>query len=245
MEIVGMNELKEQLRTVMNNAEAYQLGAVKIPNFALNISRGNGQSTIAEYITDLLYMNKLRKFCGLDALLEYRLDGSLRQLKRIFEDINGNAVYANDYHGCIAIDISSLSEYANEYQVDFFIEKLVKVSESATIIVFYDDSLGIHMAQVKARVVVALGNCLDIVSHYNSSDLAGIVASNITNRGIDMENGKEMRRLLINIVEKTNVTSVKQAIALSDNLVLYADFSSFVPKLDMNMISEHISSIKL
>ncbi len=245
MDIIGLKELKQQLGMMMDNIEAYRIGAVKIPNFALNISRGNGQSTVAEYITDLLHKNKLRMFCGLDALLEYRLDGSLKQLKRVFEDIKGNAVYTNDFQGCIAIDVSSLSEYANEYQVDYFIEKIVEVSESATIIIFYDDSLGIHMEQVKNRVVASLGSCLDITSYFNTSDLTDIVTSIIIDRGINLEINEKMRCLLKSIIESTNVTSVQQAIALSDNLVLYADYSSFVPRLDSNMINEHISSIRL
>lgn len=243
MNIVGMNELKEQLEIITNDATAYRIGAARVPHFACSIAPGNGQTTVAEYITYFLFKNRLRSFCGLDNLLEYRLDGSLKQLKKVFENIHANTVYSNEFQGVISIDITCLSEYSNEYQVDFFLEEIVKIGANATIIIFYDDSLGKKMEQVKNRVVEVL-NCKDIISHYTTSDLASILANIIIEKGIDLEIGKEMDYLLRSIVEDVNVTSVKDALKLAETFVFYADYSSFIPRLDAKMIRKHFANIK-
>jgi len=243
MDIVGNNELKKQLSMINDNAEAYRIGAVPVPNFVLNIRDGEGQTTVAEYITYFLYKNRLRSFCGLDNLLEYRLDGSLKQLKKVFESIHGHAVYTNEFYGVISISIAQLYLCSNEYQVDYFLEEIVKVAEHATIIIFYDDSLGKKMDQVKNRVVEVL-NCQDIVSHYTTSDLASILTNIIIEKGIDLERGKEMDNLLRSIVEDANATSVKAVLKLAETFVFYADYTNFIPRLDAKMISKHISNIK-
>ena len=117
MKVIGLEGVKKEMDRITARAEAYRKGGAKVPNIVVNISKDNGQSYVADYITSVLYEYKLRKFCGLDMILEYRLDGTLKNVKQVFEDIAGNAVYTNEYEGVVAIDVSALSEYVNEFQV--------------------------------------------------------------------------------------------------------------------------------
>ena len=63
----------------------------------------------------------------LDLFLEYTLDGTLPQMRQVFADIDACAVYTNGFEGVVAVDITALSEYAEEEQAAFFLEGIEKV----------------------------------------------------------------------------------------------------------------------
>lgn len=246
MKLIGLDELKNQLSEITSNADAFRKGGAKVPNIVINLAHDNGQSIVAEYITSVLYDYKLRPFHGLDTLLEYRLDGSLRQIKRIFDDISSNAVYTNEYEGVVAIDISALSEFINEFQVDYFVEKIGPVSQNATVIIYYDDSLGKRMHLIKERIVETMGNFIDVsVSPYSVKEYSEIVVQNILDRGIEVDTGDDLENVLCRVVDTYHVTSAKQAVAVAEDLVFCADYSSFTPRIDSKMVSEHFSNSKV
>lgn len=245
MKLVGLDELKNQLSEITRKVDVFRKGGAKVPNVVMNLAHENGQSIVAEYFTSVLYDNRLRSFHGLDSLLEYRLDGSLKQIKQIFEDISSNAVYTNEYEGVVAIDISTLSEYINEFQVDYFVEKIGSVSQSATVIIYYDDSLGKRMQLIKERIVEAMGNCIDVsVAPYSVKDYSEIVVQNIMERGIEVDTD-EMEDILCKVVNTYHVTSAKQAVAVAEDLVFCADYSSYTPRIDSKMVSEHFCNGKV
>lgn len=243
MNIVGHVELKKHLKAVTDNAEAYRRGAIKPPNFIMNISRGNSQSIVAEYITSTLSDYQIRKFYGLDNLLEYKLDGSLNQLKYIFENqIISRAVYSNTFVGVIAFDISALAEHAYEYQADYFMDQISLVSQEATLIIYYDDQLGKPIEQIIQRIIESVRNCIDIrVKPYTTKEYSNIVVENIRERDIEIVYGKEMENLLCKIIDLNHISTAKQAISVADKLVLIADYSNRVPRIDMKIVNKYYS----
>lgn len=246
MKLVGLNELKDQMAAIVSKADAYRKGGARVPHVVMNLTHDNGQSMVADYITSVLYENDLRKFCGLDILLEYRLDGSLRQMKQVFEDVTCNAVYANEYEGVVAIDISALSEFINEFQVDYFVERIGMVSQNATVIIYYDSSLGKRMDLIKERVVDAIGNHIDVsVDPYSQKEYSEIVVQNIRERGIEVDLEEEFEKILCSVVAKYDVSNAKQAVAVVEALAFCVDYTSFVPKINTKMLSEHLGNGKV
>ena len=246
MKLVGLEGLKNQMSGIISKADAYRKGGAQVPHVVMNLTHDNGQSIVADYITSVLYENDLRKFCGLDILLEYRLDGSLRQMKQVFEDITSNAVYTNEYEGVVAVDITSLSEFINEFQVDYFVEHIGMVAQNATVIVYYDASLGKRMQLIKERVVQAIGNYIEVpVSPYSQKEYSEIVVQNIKERGIEVESEEELENIICGVVDKYHVANAKQAVAVAEDLVFCVDYSSFIPKIDTKMVSEHFGSGKI
>lgn len=246
MKLVGLEGLKTTMSEIVSKADAYRKGGAQVPHVVMNLTHDNGQSIVADYITSVLYENNLRKFCGLDILLEYRVDGSLRQMKQIFEDIASNAVYTNEYEGVVAVDISALSEFINEFQVDYFVEHIGFVAQNATVIIYYDASLGKRMQIIKDRVVNAIGNCIDVpVTPYSQKEYSEIVVQNILDRGIDVDTGDDLENILCRVVDTYHVTSAKQAVAVAEDLVFCADYSSFTPRIDSKMVSEHFGNGKV
>lgn len=242
MKVVGLEGVKREMDRITAQVEAYRKGGAKVPNIVVNISKENGQSYVADYITSVLYEYKLRKFCGLDMILEYRLDGSLKNVKQVFEDIAGNAVYTNEYEGVIAIDVSALSEYVNESQVDYFVNHIARVAQSATVIVYYNEAFGKRMELVKDRICKALGNYIVIhVEPYTVREYSEIAVQSIKERGINIESEEELETVLCHVVDDKHVSNAKEAVAVAEDLAFCADYSGFVPKIDIDKVNKFFS----
>lgn len=243
MELVGLEKLKDQMSKIESRGDAYRKGKAQLPHIVMNLTHDNGQSTTADYITTVFHENTLRKFCGLDHLLEYSLDGSLLQIKQVFEDIDSNAVYTNEYEGVVAVDISALSEVANEFQTDYFIEHIREVAKNATVIIYYDDSLGRKMQLVKDRVVQAIGNFVDVpVAPYSRKEYARIVIQDIRQRGIEIDEEEDLEKILCRAFEACPVNSAKEAVAVAQELVFCADYSGLTPRMDAKSVGELLGS---
>lgn len=241
MRVIGLDKVKSEMDRIVAKAETYRKSGAKIPDFVINLPQKNGQSYTADYIATVLYDNNLRRFCGLDIVLEYRPDGSLKSIKKMFEDISASAVYTNEYEGVVAVDISKLSEYINEFQVDYFVEKISEVSESATVIIFYDKEIGKRVEVVKNRVCSVLSNCVEIdVEPYSEMELSEIAVENIRERGIDIDiqTENELISVVCNVVKIKNVINAKEAVKMADELSLCVDYSDSNPKIEMNRVIE-------
>lgn len=242
MKVVGLDGVKREMDRITAHAEAYRKGGAKVPNIVVNISKENGQSYVADYITSVLYEHRLRKFCGLDMILEYRLDGTLKNVKQVFEDIASNAVYTNEYEGVVAIDVSALSEYVNESQVDFFVNHIAEVAQSATVIIYYNEDLGKRMEIVKDRICKALGNYIAIhVEPYSVREYSEIAVQSIKERGIDIESEEELETILCYVVGDKHVSNVKEAVAVAEDLAFCTDYSGFIPKIDIDKVNKFFS----
>ncbi len=240
MNIAGHEGLKHHLNGIKENSEAYRRGGAKLPHVNMNLYPGNGQTAVSEFCTFFLYDYNLRAFHGSDKMKEYRLDGSLDNLKRMVEDIKSNAVYTNEFEGVIAIDYSALADYANEYQVDYFLEQLERISRDATLILYYDDRLGKPIESIKESVIKAVSNCIDIsVLPYSLREYSQIVTSNLLERGINVECSNSMEQMLCKIIESYSVTTAKEAANVAEQLVTLADYSELAPKLDSKTLSKH------
>lgn len=242
MKVVGLDGVKREMDRITAQAEAYRKGGAKVPNIVVNISKENGQSYVADYITSVLYEHRLRKFCGLDMILEYRLDGTLKNVKQVFEDIASNAVYTNEYEGVVAIDVSALSEYVNESQVDFLVNHIAEVAQSATVIIYYNEDLGKRMEIVKDRICKALGNFIAIhVEPYSVREYSEIAVQSIKERGIDIESEEELETILCYVVGDKHVTNVKEAVAVAEDLAFCTDYSGFIPKINIDKVNKFFS----
>ena len=92
-------------------------------HYIIHLDAG-GQSTLIEYMSDTFYRNRIRHFGGRERFLEYRLDGSLSQLRQVLEDIDANACYTNHFEGIIALDIAGLARFVNQTQTEVFLKAL-------------------------------------------------------------------------------------------------------------------------
>ncbi len=231
--VVGMTGVKNELASLVDNVDAYTKGGAKVPHFFIYIESGNGQTLATEVITDLLARYKMREFHGLDEFLEYKVDGTLRNLKWIFADIDDNSVYDNGYKGVVAIDISKLVKNLNGYEMKYFEEHLAIVAETATIILFCTKNAGIKGDKLRDKLCELIGNVKIVDEYiYSSNDFAQMITQNILDRGIQIRNLDKAVNVFSKISEAKNVSSAKEAIALAEKIVFYADYSGGIPTID-------------
>ena len=106
---IGLANAVAAIKKNIDQAHIYHRCGLKPPHYIINLDAGNGQTTLTEYIATSYADYGVRHFGGLDMFLEYTLDGSMEQLKKVFADIRACAVYTNEYEGVIAMDIPSWS----------------------------------------------------------------------------------------------------------------------------------------
>ena len=244
--VIGIEGIKKEMNKMEKQADAYKIWGVKIPHIIANLTPKNGQTYVAEYITSILQTYKLRKFCGLDALREYKLDGTLKNVKQVFEDISRSAVYTNEFEGVIAIDVSALSGFTNEYQVDFFVDHIAKVGETATVIIYYNDKLGKCMEVIKDRICNAIGKYVEIhVEPYSVWEFSEIVMECLKKRGIEIEQiNEELRSFICWVVNDRNISTAKEAAEVAEELLFYVDHKENIPPIDIRRAADYFCACK-
>ncbi|MBQ9609056.1 MAG: hypothetical protein IJV15_06375 [Lachnospiraceae bacterium] len=240
--MVGLEEIKRKLGEWIENKEAYKRCRVSIPNFLIDIERHNGYSYIQRYIAYTLANNDLREFTGLDLSVEYKLDGSYRQLEDIINDINYNIpVYENKYKGVVAVDITELANYLNEEQVDYFFDAINAISENATVITFVDTS-GAKEKLLFDMASKRLEN-IDIyhIGRYSYFDLARIAYERIQDKGIIADDKDYFLNVLSVLAMQMNIEVAADTFCLVDRIALAADYSGYNPKITKDIVRGFIS----
>ncbi len=242
MKTIGLVEVENRLKQLKKHAEKYTRGNISLPNYIINLPKENGQTFVTGYITDFLMENKLRDFLGMDCYLEYTFDGTLYGLQDVFSNIRSTAVYMNEYHGVISMDITTLADHVNEYQVEYFLENLKKVEETATIIIYYNDNKGKKTTNLINRIKRTI-KCENIeVSPYTSKDLSRIICSYIEENGTDILDKKSSVEKVVNLVDKHNITTAKQAIIIAKEFLSYASYNDETTYLDLKHACCQVSS---
>lgn len=231
LDFYGIDGVMDEMQNILRDKQVYTNRVANLPNFIILLDEGDGQTYITEVITDILVNNKLRDFNGLDEYLEYKPDGALPYIKWMFSDIEDNAIYGNEYKGVVSIDVSRLVNYQNEYQMEYFMTHLKIVVKSATVILYCDTNL----EKKGERMIATLRKTLaksDVISvdKKSSHDYARIIAQNIIDRGIDIQDKEGVVKILECTVAR-DINSVREAIDWSEKLAFGADYSIKPPLL--------------
>lgn len=235
---VGTGMLVSVLSDMCENKNAYKHCGLTPPHFVVTLDAGNGQTTIVRYIADVMQRNNIRRFGGLDQYLEYRLDGSLTNIKQIISDVRTCAVYTNHYEGVIAIDICALAPHVNE-QGEYFVSEIAKISEFATLVFFVGSkpNRGTLLLVEKLKKVIPGVMEIDMVP-YTSEELAKIALREIDDRGVIVEDCSEITDVLKMVLEDRNCKVVKDVIHVVECIIKVADFTGYSARLTVEKIKE-------
>ena len=239
---IGLAGAVAAIKKNIDQAHIYHRCGLKPPHYIINLDAGNGQTTLTEYIATSYADYGVRHFGGLDMFLEYTLDGSMEQLKKVFADIKACAVYTNEYEGVIAMDISKLANHVNETQLDVFVGEITKISSSATLVLFVPSAMNRNVATLVWRIRDALDDVeiLDI-KPYTPEDLVEIIKGMITDAGVVIDESIELDKFLLNAVIDEHVSNVKSAKRFSQIMIKNANFDGFLPKLGIVEIEKTFS----
>ena len=239
---IGLAGAVAAIKKNIDQAHIYYRCGLKPPHYIINLDAGNGQTTLTEYIATSYADYGVRHFGGLDMFLEYTLDGSMEQLKKVFADIRACAVYTNEYEGVIAMDISKLVNHVNETQLDVFISEISKISSSATLVLFVPSAMNRNVATLMGRIREALDDVEILNSKpYIPEDLVEIIKGMITDAGVVIDESIEFDKFLLNAIIDEHITNVKSAKKFSQVMVKNANFDGFLPKLGIVEIEKAFS----
>lgn len=229
---IGLKSAVNAIQETIEQAHIYHRCGLIPPHYIINLDAGNGQTTLTEYIAESYASHGVRHFGGLDMFLEYTLDGSMEQLKKIFADIRACAVYTNEFEGVISMDIAKLASHVNEAQLDVFIQEISKISSYATFVFYIPATMNRNIASLVGKIREVLDDVVMVnVKPYSVEELVEIVKGMITDAGVIIEDSSELDKYLLNYVEAEHINNVKAAKKLSQMMVKNANFEGFLPRL--------------
>ncbi len=220
---IGLDSICDDIDETCLNSELYQNSNVAPSHYLIGLNQGEGQTILTEYIASMFYQKNIRKFGGLDIYLEYKIDGSLSQLKWIFNDIKNRSVYLNDYEGCISIDITELALHLNEKQIDLFLKELKYVSQYATLILFVSNKQNRNISTLITKVVDTLKNIKVFTQlDYTYENISEVVSRMIKKNGVVLQIDETFKKSLLEIVITNEINSIEKAKEVTNELVKYS-----------------------
>ena len=238
---VGMDELISVLEEMNDMRDGYRRASPT--SFIIPLNAGNGQTTVTRYIAETLQKSRIQRFGGLDLFLEYRLDGTLDQMKWVFSNINVNAVYTNKYEGVISFDITGLSAYSNGKQVDYFISEVKELSATSAMVFFIGETPSNGMLSIVNRLQDSIRSTKMIHTRsYTQEDLASIIEMELEDRGIRLEPVDSFHDLMCDVIRQNQVENVQDALIIIDDALLVTDYSDTIPVFDISAWSETLAN---
>lgn len=244
--IIALHEIKKVIMDIVDNKEVYIKCGINLPNMIINLSRGNGQTFLAKFFTEVMDKFGLKEFNNLDKLLEFRLDGSLSQINKMFDEINANAVYTNNFEGIVAVDVTKLCKFINEKQVETFMEGINEISNSTTFIIYVSPDEKIKQIELTKILFEGIDNVIKVnLKPYEIENFVDVIIRDIKERNIDLVSQERVFEIIKNFVVKENISTMKEAKKVFRRLIYFVDYSKEIPTLNMDSLeNEFIYSSK-
>lgn len=136
--LIGLNNIVGEIEVLARRTQAFQNSSINPGHLICALDHGNGRTSVVRFLADSLSeADPLRfSYCGAQQYLEFTLDDSVQETNNIFNQINANCGYANEYRGVLSFSVDSLSSYLDEAQTALFLKKLKTAAKAATVICF-------------------------------------------------------------------------------------------------------------
>ena len=242
---VGLTSPCKEIEITCRNAHMYKRCGLRPKHYIIPLDSGSGRTTLVEYMTDMYKEAGVLSFsCGLDDYIEISFDGTLQQLKQAFATIDSAAVYTNEYCNIISMDISGISSHLGETQFTEFMRNCKRVCEHACVIFFVHTTPNRNEEKLLEKLCETIDNVLRLeVEPYTKDDIRALIIKIITQHGIEIKHETVFHAILMDMVSEFGITSVKGAISTAENIVHFADFSSFIPTIDETSLKSMINSL--
>ena len=237
--LIGFDELKKECEKLGMIRQIYARGMDRLPHWVIPLERGNGQTSCVEYMVDIFQKYHLKTFPNIDEYLEYHLDGTMKNMKRMFEDIKSSAVYTNAFEGLVAMDLSTCESQVNKDTIEYFVKKTAEIADTATLIFFVPCEIKGNLDLLMRKLQMIFSD-LRILSPmtYTTKEIAQIVTARMSSCGIALENSEDTDSLLCHLIKWLDIQNGMQVKAFCRELVKIADFTGFVPVIHRSALEE-------
>ncbi len=226
---IGMTEIVK----VIENTCSKKYIAAEPKHYIVNLGKGEGRTTLAEYMSDMYKENEVIEFSGgVDRYLEIVLDGSLASIYSAKREIENAATWANEYSGLIFADISKVADFAVTTYKEYteFIPIFKKVCESATVVFFINSRPTAGENKLLYDICKNIPNVSPVfLKGYTKKDLIGIIKKRVEEKGIKIKGPKAFIGWLYAFLEDAEVSSVKDTDTIVDTIVKNVNYDGRTP----------------
>lgn len=241
---IGMENFLNELEQMKKHKEAYSRFGVPLPDFCIFMDAGDGRTSLVRYYAKFLRHNEMCEFSGREPFLEFVLDGSMEQMKKVFKAIRDEEGIKNNFQGVIGIDAMKLAGHMGEDIVTDFIDTIKEISKYASVIFFSPRICTRNENRFLETVYDAISN-MKIVSipPYTNENLIMMMKRNLEERSIDLE--EDIEDVLQALISNNKLCTAKEVADFAVNLIPYADYSYFIPRLGKEILKEMICGLEM
>lgn len=239
MNIYGQRKILKEINRLQNDTPFF-LFRDKPLVFVSDLKAGEGVSTIVQYISSTLYNNKMIKVEGDLNILEYIVDGSLKQLEDMIDDIDDCAVYTNYFSGVVCIDLEALQDYYDEYQTSYIISYINRRAKYTTYIVLAASRNSKDNRLLK-RLLDEINGAIYLESTgYSEIECAAIIMENIRRNNIKINNEKELENYIVQEIQQRNLEGLKTIRDHFEYLYKCLEYKNDTYSLNMELVKNYI-----
>lgn len=239
--MIGFSAGVEAVKRVCEKADIYKATRQKPPHFVLNMEDADRQHIFTKFVVQAYRQCGVMDFFELDDFIEFTLDGSYGQLEDVFAELEGYAVFTNNFQGIVAMDITKLAEHLNETQVINFFH-YVKKSEN-TVFLFYISMKGMKRNGVNLanKVISEIPNIEYIrMASYTVEEISAITLQMVEDADIIVRKSEKamITQMIPKKVEACGFSTIKEVRTLARQLILHAEMKEAKAYLDVKKVSE-------
>lgn len=233
--LIGMPEIKAVAETISTRANEYEIGLKKKPTYIVLLDKGQGRTTVLEYIADIY---KTTFPSGLDPYVEFEIEATMSAVEELDIQLSDAAVFKPYYEEVCGVDICKFAKHLNETQTQRIIDLLKKVSEHCIMLFFFPqkpnkseqkliDTLckSINISNTIAVTPYTIEDCAEIVIKHYKEVYADFI-------GVDFSAFK--RQLSANM---KNVSSLSEAFKIGESF-----FDKNLSKLTTSLYIDEIKN---
>lgn len=228
---IGLHSICNEIERVCADAPVYAQCDVKPGPYVVHLDSGEGRTTLLEYISDMFKTYKVLPFTsGMDDYLDLSFDGSMKQLREMFQRFTDAAVYAPYYKEVAGLDISALDAHLFESQTDEFLTKIQPLVKHAVLIFFVPKNPSKNIIQLIDKLEERIGKLTKLYAEdYTIEDYVQVIERYLCGNGIEIKNTKDFHAKLLLVLESFQVNSMKETIDLAEKITFLADFGLVTP----------------
>lgn len=241
MKLIGLKSILKEIDDISQKSYIYNTHNIKPANIMIRLDRGNGRTTILDYISDVFKQNKIIEFLDPDSFIEITMDGSAAQFRKSECKVKDAAVYDNNYAGIIGIDCIALATHQTEPQYIDFFNFLKKISKYAFIVIFIPEKITKTEEKFINKIDLHISNIKHInAESYSVYELMSIFKQSMHQHNIHLNGYLGEEEDLCNIISINNITTAKEAYNLVNDIIFFAEISDKKLILGKEQINSYI-----
>ena len=243
---VALEYVVEAAESICNKSKLYSDYGMKPPHLVIPLDAGDGRSTVIRYIKSMFKKHRILNFdSGIDEYVDVILDGSLRQLRKAFSEIDAAAVYANYFTGIIAMDITALSTHLNESQCREFIENVQVYGKHGFFVFFIRTNPSVAEKRLVAKLTDTVPNIKELeIDPYSTNEICDIVLGNIKKRNISVTDEEEFKEDLSELLNENAEIKFLKISEITQMVLSCADINDGRVVLDRDGVAMFIRNMK-